>query len=214
MSSAEVAEVTRQQLLQHANTRDAELRAARCLVDKALNDFQGSDNVSVIVTTLEPPAGGEQMLPQLLPPQMRATPVPLEHIDSQQSLATQTLSPRHVPLEEKLRMPFCEAFGSTRAITPEPPRLRARHSEASGSSWPSSGSGSAGSECAAVEYHRPVAEAGWLLPHDAGYPDDPTMARLPGASQFHEPVPRDWNQFHETASPRDWFQTQTATEYC
>lgn len=56
MTSAEVASVVREQLEQvHAHALDAEIRTARCLCDRALCERNGSDNVSVVVISLEPP---------------------------------------------------------------------------------------------------------------------------------------------------------------
>ena len=89
MSSSEVAACARDHLEgANADTAgDCELRAARCLADRALCDRHGSDNVSVIVVRLEPP------------PQIPVSPPPIRVVEEQ-----------HAHLDQKLHVGFSIAY--------------------------------------------------------------------------------------------------------
>lgn len=102
MSSANVAEIVQQQLSAHEHSGDAQGKTARHLVGCALEEHNGTDNVSVTVVSLDPPP----------PPfALNGGPVPLEHVCSQQSMTTQALSPGRAGFKDKLSLPFVEAFG-------------------------------------------------------------------------------------------------------
>lgn len=129
MTSEEVADQARQQLLTQRHTGDAEGKAARHLIDCALLEHQGGDNVAVVVVGLEPPLGRPPM-----PHPVLNQVVPLEHSSSQQSISTQVLSPGRRRLEEKLRLPFTEAYPIGERIAspePPPPRQRVQHCDRS-----------------------------------------------------------------------------------
>lgn len=111
MPSEAVAELAARQLREHEHTGDAEGKAARALVEAALEEHHGSDNVSVTLVALQPP-------PLPLPVHVDGVdarhvadgPAPLEHANSQASLLTETFSPGRAHIKEKLGRPFCEAF--------------------------------------------------------------------------------------------------------
>ena len=109
MSSASVAERARQQLRAHEHTGDAQGKTARHLVDCALEEHHGSDNVSVTVVTLDP-SPPPLVSSSLVAPPATNGPVPLGHVCSQESLTTQALSPGRASFKDKLCLPFCEAF--------------------------------------------------------------------------------------------------------
>lgn len=122
MSSADVAKCAREHLEgANANAHDAEMKAARSLCDQALCLHHGADNVSVVVVSLDAPVP-----PPLPSSSSRAAysmvnhrfsvpgidgPVPLAHMGSQESVTTaDPTSPGRLPLSEKLRMRFCDAY--------------------------------------------------------------------------------------------------------
>lgn len=102
LSSAQVASLTRDVLQTNAHTGDAEVIAARRLVDEA-KKHQSSDNVSVVVISLESPNG----LPRgLAPPELSSS-------SSEGSVSTQTFSPGRVEaLTSQVRVPFAVAYPS------------------------------------------------------------------------------------------------------
>jgi serine/threonine protein phosphatase PrpC len=109
LSSAEVASLTREVLMSNAHTGDAENIAARRLVEAAIK-HQSSDNVSVVVISLESP----DYLPKgLAPPTLCCS-------SSDGSISTQTFSPgRMEALNTQVRVPFAVAYPSAMDGTPQ-----------------------------------------------------------------------------------------------
>lgn len=110
LSSAEVASLTREVLQSNAHTGDAEGIAARRLVDAAIR-HQSSDNVSVVVISLESPeapAPPHSHLPGgLVPPEVCWS-------SSEGSVSTQNFSPGRVEtLNSQVRVPFAVAYPSS-----------------------------------------------------------------------------------------------------
>jgi len=103
MTSAQVATEVREQLKEHAYSGDAEGKTARHLIDCALLKHKGGDNVSVVVVALEPPP-------------LISGPIALEHISSQESLATAPYSPSRLQLNDKLQMKFADAYPLARRV--------------------------------------------------------------------------------------------------
>lgn len=94
MTSAQVADCTREMLQMYGRREDAESLTAKKLIECAFFQHQGADNISVVVVSLD------------------QQPNPLSHITSQESIATQVLSPvrRGHDIGQKLCMPFAEAY--------------------------------------------------------------------------------------------------------
>jgi len=128
MSSEEVAQTVRAQLLVHEHTGDAEGKAARHLVDLALQ-AQSADNVAVVVVALDEPPTPMTQAALVQDDEYRSrsssAEVPLEQEDSQQSLATAHYSPERPALLGKTNVPFCEAYPVCRKRSPPRPMLMA-----------------------------------------------------------------------------------------
>uniref|UniRef100_A0A7S0LC56 PPM-type phosphatase domain-containing protein n=1 Tax=Coccolithus braarudii TaxID=221442 RepID=A0A7S0LC56_9EUKA len=128
MSSEEVAQTVRAQLLVHEHTGDAEGKAARHLVDLALQ-AQSADNVAVVVVALdEPPATLTQEALQDAKYGSRSSSgeVLLAQEDSQQSLVTGNCSPQRSALHGKTNVPFCVAYPASRKRSVRRPPLYAK----------------------------------------------------------------------------------------
>ena len=119
VSSEQVADIARSTLQICGNAGDAESKTARRLVDYAVKERNGSDNTTVVVVTLDPPC-----MPLR---ESRGGPVELEHVGSQQSLTTvQAPSPGR-GFNDRLHVPFLQAYPPTEPEsdrrTPSPQRL-------------------------------------------------------------------------------------------
>lgn len=116
LSSEHVAEYTRAALQENAATGDAEGMAARRLVERAIH-HQSSDNVSVVVVSLEPSEGSAAS-----PDLAHERPDLLR----EDSTATQSFSPGRPTVLEKLSLPFGEAYPeevrARRSLSPEEER--------------------------------------------------------------------------------------------
>eukprot|EP00967_Tisochrysis_lutea_P143266 scaffold265870_cov30-Tisochrysis_lutea.AAC.2 len=104
LSSAEVAQLTREVLQANAHTGDAEGIAARRLVDAAIR-HQSSDNVSVVVISLDAP-DTDCISPSVAPPD-------LNYSSSEFSISGSDTSPEHSQsLRKQTREPFGSAYPS------------------------------------------------------------------------------------------------------
>ena len=89
---------------------DAEKKAAQRLVDCAIKQRNGGDNTTVVVVALDPPC---------VPPRDSRGPVEIEHVESQQSMASTASAPSPKPwFGDKLQQPFFQAY---------PPRRLSEH---------------------------------------------------------------------------------------
>ena len=107
MSSAAVAELVRKELRANAHTGDAEGIAARRLVDAAIMN-QSSDNVSVVVISLEAPDAED--LSQNVSLQSVFAPPEIDHTSSESSISTQGFSPKSRGLGRQLREQFGKVY--------------------------------------------------------------------------------------------------------
>jgi len=109
MSSEEVASLARR-ALDECRGPDAEKKAAQRLVDCAIKQRNGGDNTTVVVVALDPPC---------VPPRDSRGPVEIEHVESQQSMASTASAPSPKPwFGDKLQQPFFQAY---------PPRRLSEH---------------------------------------------------------------------------------------
>lgn len=109
MSSEEVANLARR-ALDECRGPDAEKKAAQRLVDCAIKQRNGGDNTTVVVVALDPPC---------VPPRDSLGPVEIEHVESQQSMASTASAPSPKPwFGDKLQQPFFQAY---------PPRRLSEH---------------------------------------------------------------------------------------
>lgn len=97
MTSEQVAERARRTLLAHQGADDAETKTARMLAECAINEFQGGDNIGIVVVVFEP---------------THQRQVWLQHQESHDSYTpTEVYTlPCEPQLAEKLRMSFGDAY--------------------------------------------------------------------------------------------------------